>query len=101
MNLSDYTNGWIVGDFTPSVFKTKHVEVGVKSFKKGDTEPKHIHPIAMEVSLVISGKVKMKKVMEEGDICVLQNEWCAFEALEDSVMLCIKYPSVKNDKVIE
>lgn len=28
------TKGWFVGDFEPSILKTKNCEVGVKSYKK-------------------------------------------------------------------
>ena len=100
-NLRDYTNGWIVGNFDPTILKTEHVEVGIKKFRKGDKEDEHKHPIATEISVVILGRVKMKEVMNEGDICVLKNEWCGFEALEDTVMLCIKCPSVLNDKELK
>lgn len=101
MNIKDYKGGWLCGDFVPSIFKTKHFEVGVKSYKKGDKEPSHKHKVAMEVSVVISGRVKMKTVMEHGDIVVLQNEYCSFEALEDTTMLVIKYPSAPEDKYYE
>ena len=32
--LSDYTRGWIIGDFEPSVLRTKDFEVAVFTHKK-------------------------------------------------------------------
>lgn len=45
--LDKMIRGWFVGNFDPSVFKTNDVEVGVKEYKKGDTEEKHHHKIAI------------------------------------------------------
>ena len=39
--LSDYTRGWIIGDFEPSIFRTKDFEVAVLNHKK-DEEWLHI-----------------------------------------------------------
>jgi len=98
MQLKDFIKGWIVGDFEPTLYKTNEIEVGVKEYKKGDKEKPHLHKIATEITILIRGKIKMKEVMNEGDIVVLKHEYCGFEALEDSTLLVIKYPSVKGDK---
>ena len=98
MNIRDFIGGWFVGDFIPTIHSTKDFEIGIKSYKKGDTEPTHKHNVVTEISIVINGKVKMKEVMNEGDICVLRQEFCPFEALEDSVMVVVKIPSIPDDK---
>ena len=35
--LSDYTRGWIIGDFEPSILKTKDFEVAVFNHSKGES----------------------------------------------------------------
>ena len=67
--LSDMTKGWFVGDFSPTVFRTKHCEVGVKHYEAGTKEQLHYHKKAEELTAVISGKVKMNdSIFIEGDI---------------------------------
>ena len=57
MNLDAMIGGWFVGDFEPSVIRTKDFEVAVKKYKAGDKEARHIHKVATELTVIISGKV--------------------------------------------
>lgn len=100
MNLKNFTKGWLVGDFTPSIFQTKDIEIAIKKYKKGDKEKKHYHKIAIEYTTVLSGKIKMiDQIFNPDDIVVvdknIENE---FECLEDCILLVIKTPSVIGDK---
>ena len=92
--------GWFVGNFFPSALETPSVEVAVKKYATGDYEPKHVHKIATEVTLVLSGKVEMcDRTWAEGTIIVLSpGEATDFRALEDSVTVVVKIPSVLGDK---
>ncbi len=100
--LNNMVNGWFVGNFEPTLLKTKDVEVAVKSYKKGDCEDKHYHKIATEITVIISGKVKMNNVVySKGDIIVIEpNEFTDFEALEDTVCSVVKYPGANDDKYL-
>jgi len=51
--LSDMVRGWFIGDFSPTVLATKAVEVGVKLYKAGDSEERHFHKIATEVTVIL------------------------------------------------
>jgi len=95
-------NGWFVGNFEPTLLKTTDVEVAVKSYKKGDCEEKHYHKIATEITVIVSGRVKMNNtIYEAGDIIVIEpNESTDFEALEDTVCSVVKYPGVNDDKYL-
>jgi quercetin dioxygenase-like cupin family protein len=100
MNLNDYIKGWLVGDFEPSLFISKDIEIGIKRYKKGDKEPKHYHKKSTEYTIVISGVVSMlgKHWKEEEIIYIpplMENE---FECIEDSILLVIKTPSTIGDK---
>jgi quercetin dioxygenase-like cupin family protein len=100
--LDTMVNGWFVGNFEPTLLKTTDVEVAVKSYKKGDCEEKHYHKIATEITVIVSGKVKMNNtIYEAGDIIVIEpNESTNFEALEDTVCSVVKYPGANDDKYI-
>ena len=101
--LEDMTRGWIVGNFDPSVYKTEECEVGFKVYKAGDREVAHHHKIATEITVVISGRIRMKdKEWSSGDIIVIDpGESTEFEALTDASNLVIKLPGATDDKYID
>ena len=100
--LQDMFKGWFVGDFDPSLLQTDACEVAVKSYKAGDSEELHHHKVATEVTLILSGRVRMcGREWGEGDIVVLApGEATAFEALTDAVNVVVKTPGAKNDKYL-
>lgn len=100
MNLEDFTKGWLVGDFDPSLIKTKEIEISIKKYKAGDKEKNHYHKLATEYTIVISGKIKMMgKIYNTNDIITVnQNVENQFECLENCVLLVIKTPSIIGDK---
>ena len=99
-NLSEMEKGWFVGDFTPSLLKTRAVEVAVKRYQKGDYEELHYHKVATEITVIVSGLVEMNGVKyKEGDMITIEpNESTDFKALEDSVNVVVKLPGEPNDK---
>ena len=40
-NLNDFTKGWVIGNFQPTLYTTDYFEVAVKNYKEGDYEEKH------------------------------------------------------------
>lgn len=101
--LSNFTRGWIMGDFEPSLIKTKNFEVKVITYPKGYVDKRHVHRIADEIGVVISGSCKINgTVFTKGDICwTAPGEWVSFETPEECAMTVIKIPSVKGDKYYE
>lgn len=101
-NIKNMIKGWFVGDFEPSVLKTKDFEVGFKEYKKGDIEKKHYHKQAIELTFIARGKVIMfDRVFTEGDIIQINpGEQTSFVVLEDTLTVVVKTPSVANDKFI-
>jgi len=99
-HLSDMIKGWFVGNFEPSVLKTNDVEVGVKSYKAGDSEARHYHKLATEITVILKGKVRINdEEFSEGDIIVMEtNEVADFTALTDVVNVVVKHPGASNDK---
>jgi len=98
--LDDMRGGWFVGQFEPSVLKLAACEVAVKRYLAGDHEPSHVHRIAVELTLVISGRVTMNgQSFGEGDIIELApGESGEFQVLEDAITVVVKSPSVASDK---
>ena len=101
--LDTFQNGWIVGNFEPSLWKTADFEVAIKHYKSGQKEPSHAQIIATEVTVVISGKIRMgAKYFIEQEIAVIPpGEFCDFEAITDCVLVCIKSPSLPEDKILQ
>ena len=100
--LQDMFKGWFVGDFDPSLLRTEACEVAVKTYKAGDSEELHHHKVATEVTLILSGRVRMcGKEWGAGDIIVLEpGEATDFVALTDAVNVVVKTPGAKNDKYL-
>lgn len=101
-NLKDFANGWFIGDFEPSIFKNPNFEVCVKNFLKGEVEAAHFQRIATEVTVVLSGEVRMGdiKLVEDEVLIIFKDEICDFEALTDCKVLGIKFPSLPGDKIL-
>lgn len=102
MNLDNFIKGWLVGDFTPAIFNSKDIEVGVKYYKAGESEGRHVHKIITEYTIILSGKVRMNESIygEKSIIKIDPNVSTDFECLEDAITLVIKTPSIPSDKHI-
>lgn len=100
--IESMKGGWFVGNFTPSIYKNKNVEVGIKYYQAGDKEPPHVHRKAWEITVIVKGRAIMAgKELNKGDIILLEpGDESSFEALEDSTLAIVKYPSIPSDKFI-
>lgn len=99
-NLKDFINGWIIGNFSPSLIKSNDIEVAVFYLKKGDQGDGHFHKIATEYNIILQGLAeKNGKELKTGDIFTYYPEECSYvKYLEDTILLVIKTPSIQNDK---
>ena len=98
--LSDYTRGWVIGDFEPSVLRTKDFEVAVLTHKQGEQWPAHYHKEGIEYNILISGKMVIQGTeLNAGDVFVLDRYEVADPVfLEDCKVVCVKTPSIPSDK---
>lgn len=98
--LEDMVGGWFVGAFTPTALSTGDCEVAVKSYRAGQREDLHHHRIATEVTLIVSGTVRMVgREWSAGDIVVLEpGDATDFEAITDATNVVVKTPGALNDK---
>jgi len=100
--MKEMVKGWFVGGFTPTALSTDACEVGVKHYNVGDREVAHYHKVATEVTMVLSGSVRMcNQLWEAGDIIVLEpGDVTEFEALTDAITVVVKVPGALNDKYL-
>ena len=91
--------GWFIGDFDGAVYRTKDFEVTYQKNPRSQTAS-HIHKIAHEITLVISGRqICNGEMFEAGDICILQpGDISQIEYLEETEVVTIKVPSCPSDK---
>jgi quercetin dioxygenase-like cupin family protein len=101
-NLKDFTGGWFIGNFNPSLFQSSDFEIAIKRYNAGDSEPSHYHKIATEITAIISGKVRMNEnIYESNDIILINpNESTNFIAIENTTTCVVKIPSIPNDKFL-
>lgn len=99
-NVKSYTNGWFIGNFDPSLLKTEIFEIAHHFYKKGFSGIKHTHKVATEYNYILSGKlIASGKSLKTGDIFVYEpNDISDVIFLEDTNLIIIKTPSIKNDK---
>jgi quercetin dioxygenase-like cupin family protein len=92
--------GWFVGAFSPAALHTDAAEVAVKTYKAGDREDRHVHKVAVEVTLILNGTAEMcDRRLGPGDIIKLApGEASAFSAITDVTTVVVKLPSIAGDK---
>jgi quercetin dioxygenase-like cupin family protein len=98
--IEEMYEGWFIGDFEPTVCKTKDFEVCYKVHKKNEKWPVHYHKIATEINYLIRGSMTIQgKMLKEGDIFILEPGEIADPVFhENCELIVVKKPSVKDDK---
>jgi quercetin dioxygenase-like cupin family protein len=100
--LEDMFRGWVIGDFEPSLLKTQDFEVAILLHKKAEEWPAHYHKIATEYNILLSGTMSVcgKELVEGDTFTILPNEVAAPIFHEDCRIVCIKVPSLPDDKYL-
>jgi mannose-6-phosphate isomerase-like protein (cupin superfamily) len=100
--LEHMVKGWFVGGFAPVAHHSDGCEVALKHYRAGEREGLHHHKVATEITLVVSGRVRMAgREWSAGDIVVLApGEATDFEALTDAVNVVVKTPGALDDKYL-
>jgi hypothetical protein len=101
--LENFTNGWFIGDFEPSLLKNSGVELAVMNKKKGiDVNNFHYHEHCTEINVLVKGKLIVNnQVVNENDIFIFEPyvpSICNF--VEDCTWVVFKNKPSNNDKVI-
>jgi quercetin dioxygenase-like cupin family protein len=103
--LEDFFRGWFIGDFEPSILRTKDFEVGILSHHKGEYWPAHYHKEAIEYNVLLSGDMSIihhdesVTYLKPGDVFAFEKgEVSAPVFHADCKILVVKVPSVIGDK---
>lgn len=98
--IEDMANGWFIGDFEPSLYKTPVVEVAVKYYKTGDRVEEHCHKLVTEYLVIVEGEAEVVgRRYKKGDIVViLPGVKSDFTAITDVSLTVVKIPGIKDDK---
>ncbi len=111
-NISNFTRGWFIGNFEPSLHNTKDFEIAVLEHKKDEEWPRHYHSLADEYNCLVQGRLEVAlynddlnvisiRTFESGDIFVIEKgEIIKPKFLEDCRVITIKIPSVIGDKYV-
>lgn len=101
-NISDFTKGWFIGNFEPTLLKTPYFEVGIILRAPGEETP-HVHKLATEYNVLISGTMSINGIeLTPGTSFIIEPfEWVKPTYHEHCTIVCVKTPSVPGDKYEE
>lgn len=100
--IEQFVGGWFVGNFVPSLFRSKEIELGFKHFEAGDTEPEHFQCESTELTFVVKGDCRIgDRKLGAGDIAQIPPGLSAsFEAFSGVDLIVVKFPSTPEDKFL-
>lgn len=98
--ISNFVNGWLIGNFEPTLSKTPDFEVAHHKYPKGFSGTPHTHKIATEYNYIVKGRlIASGQELSDGEIFIYEpNEVSDVVFLEDTDLIIIKTPSVPGDK---
>jgi len=98
--LKDMKRGWFLGDFLPTAYSSKDVEVGILEHKKDEEWSAHVHRRGDEINVLISGHMKINNTeLVTGQIFVIpKGHLTKATFYEDCKVVCVKLPSDTKDK---
>jgi len=99
--LEEFDRGFFIGDFEPSLMKTKKFEIALKQHKAGEDYAAHSQKRAYEYNLLVHGHMNIgKEVFNDGDIFVIAPGEVTTPVFHtDCTVVCVKVPSLPGDKV--
>ena len=100
--IENFTRGWVIGNFAPSILRTKDFEVGLLREVKGTKPAAHFQKIATEYNILVEGHLTIcGEEIFPGDVFVIDPLEIAEPIIhQDSTIVCVKTPSVPEDKVL-
>ena len=101
-HIKNFHNGWFIGNFEPSLYKTKDFEIAVHVHDVGGEGQRHYHKIATEYNILVSGKINIDdKILISGDIFIYEPyDVTNVKFLEETTLIVIKVPSIPSDKFL-
>jgi dTDP-glucose pyrophosphorylase len=98
----NFTRGWVIGDFEPTIYNTKKFEIAFLKHPKGENHGHHVHKEADEYNIITSGSMTIndQHISANSLFVINKNEIGCPKFLEDCYIICIKIPSIKGDKYL-
>lgn len=102
IDISQYTRGWLIGDFIPSIEINKEAEIAYLQHEKMSKWDYHYHKESIEINILVKGKEEINGVIyKESDLFIIDKNIIACPVFLDNCdIICIKIPSVTKDKYI-
>lgn len=100
--FNEFKDGWFIGNFEPSAFKTDRFEVCYKTHFAGEKWDAHYHKLGTEINFLIEGEMIIQgKKLISGDVFILYPYEIADPIfIKDCKLIIVKTPSNTNDKYI-
>jgi quercetin dioxygenase-like cupin family protein len=91
--------GWFIGDWHGAAVRTDQFEVNWQTNPRGQI-PSHFHKVVTEIQLITRGCMLVNgQIFHPGDIFILEpGDMSQIEFLEETDTVCIKMPSLPEDK---
>lgn len=101
-DIRDFKFGGFIGDFEPSLLRTKEFEISYKIHRAWSAWDKHIHNKMDEYNFLIQGRMRINgRVVVGGELFMLKKGEVADPVFEtDCYLIVVKVPSVPGDKEI-
>lgn len=101
-SINNVKNGWFIGNFPKAVFQSKDFEVCWRIHPAGQDWDLHYQQKSTEINLLINGKMILNgQDLISGDIFIIEPyEITDVKFIEDCSIVCVKTPSIPEDKII-
>lgn len=98
--VDDFKGGWFIGDFEPTVLKTKDFEVAFKEHHAGEYWAAHYHLVSDEINYLISGEMEINGTRLVGPVVfrIGKGEISRPVFITDVKLIVVKVPSIPGDK---
>ena len=102
IDISQYTRGWLIGDFIPSIEINKEAEIAYLQHEKLSKWDYHYHKESIEINILVKGSEEINGIIyRENDLFIIDKNIIACPIFSDNCdIICIKIPSVPKDKYI-
>lgn len=100
ISVDGFTGGWFIGDFEPTVLRTKDFEVAFKEHRAGEHWATHYHQLSDEINYLISGEMEINDIKLVGPVVfrINKGEISRPVFITDVKLIVVKVPSIPGDK---
>jgi len=99
-HIDQMKQGWFIGDFEPSAFRTHGVEVCARLHQQGEKWQKHFHEHSYEVNFLKEGQMTIcgETICGNSIFVIAPNEIADPEFLTNCFVVTVRIPYMVGDK---